>query len=383
MTLPLSRIVRSLSLSCLLVGSLLTACKSDNAKGSENEQQERQEPGGFHDLTYRAMELADSLLTSLTLEERVGQCFMPSLPSSGDPETMRRFETFIKDYHIGGVLLLKGDVESAKRIAKIGEAGKIPLFIAIDAEWGLGMRLEGASLYPKNGRLPKETEETELYDYGREIAEECRRAGINMVLGPVIDISSAFGGVIGVRAFGDDPSRVAHFGVAYAKGLESGKVISVAKHFPGHGFTINDSHVAVAKLPRSISLLDSMELKPFREYINSGLSAIMAGHIQAPALDPSKTPASASIDILSYLLRDEMGFKGLIVTDAFDMGGARNLQAAEALKAGADIILCPEDLGWEFKSVIEAIKKGELRLETLNDRCRRILFTKFLFSIIQ
>ena len=203
-----------------------------------------------------------------------------------------------------------------------------------------------------------------------------------MVLGPVVDITSVTRGVIGKRSFGDNPSRVSDFGVAYAKGLESGGVISVAKHFPGHGSTIIDSHKGVAKVKRGISAMDSIDLKPFKDYINLGLTGIMAGHIQSLALDPDGKAATVSMDMLTSLLREEMGFKGLVLTDAFDMGGAKGYSAIEALQAGADLILSPSNIKNEYNNLLEAVNNGKLDMKIVNDRCKRILFYKYLFHIL-
>lgn len=334
-----------------------------------------------NDLTSKALEYADSLLTIMTLEERVGQCLMPSIYSSSDSSTIRLLKKYIEDYHVGGIVLMQGNLASAKKIAKIGEEAKIPLFISIDAEWGLGMRLVDAPVYPKNGNLGKEAEESELYDYGREIAQECNLIGINMVLGPVVDLSNSKRGVLGNRSYGENPRLVSDLGVAYSKGLESGGVISVAKHFPGHGSTQMDSHKGTVKITRDITALDSMDLKPFKEYINSGLTGIMAGHIKAKALDPDGNPASVSIDMLTSLLREEMGFKGLILTDAFDMGGAKGFSGAAALKAGADLILCPSNIAKEYQELLTVVNNGSLDIKIINERCRRILFVKYLFNI--
>lgn len=339
----------------------------------------RQEP---NDITDEAYEFVDSLLTSMTLEQRVGQCLMPSFYSTADSYTIAVYKKYIEDYHIGGIVLMQGTLAAAKTLSEIGGESGIPLFIAIDAEWGLGMRLLDAPVYPKNGNIDKKSEETELYDYGRKIAEECKEAGINMVLGPVVDITASKGGVIGKRSFGDDPDMVSEFGVAYAKGIESGGIVSVAKHFPGHGSTTLDSHKGVARINRSISTLDSLDLKPFRNYINSGLTGIMAGHIQSKALDPDGTAASVSIDMLTSLLREEMAFKGLILTDAFNMGGAKGFSAVGALKAGADIVLCPTDIKAEYQNIINEVKSGNLDVNIITDRCRRILFIKYIFGIL-
>ncbi|MCH5231565.1 MAG: hypothetical protein J1F43_07195 [Muribaculaceae bacterium] len=356
---------------------LLLACSSKEKPETASEILEPLPPK--YDITEQASAYADSVLSTLTLEERAGQCLMPSLYSSSDPSTMALLKRYIEDYHVGGIVLMQGDTKSAKRLADICEASKVPLFVAIDAEWGLGMRLEDGSIYPRNAMLSKEADESGMFDYGREIADESRSLGINMILGPVVDLSVSRKGVIGNRSFGSDPLLVSNYGVAYAKGLESGGVISVAKHFPGHGSTVVDSHKGVASIKRNISALDSLDLRPFRDYVNSGLTGIMAGHIKSLALDPDGNPASVSIDMLTSLLRDEMGFKGLILTDAFDMGGARGFSAADALTAGADLILCPSNIEREYDDLLKNLHDGKLDIRTLNERCRRILFVKYLF----
>lgn len=363
----------------LLLCFCIFSCGKKNAKVNDN----LSIPVTERDITSLAESYADSLLTNLTLEERIGQCLMPSLNASIDSSTLELYKKYIEDYHVGGIVLFQGDLSSAKKLASLGEESKVPLFIAIDAEWGLGMRLSDAPVYPKNGNIKDGKEDWELFDYGREIAAQSKEIGINMILGPVIDVVSENGGVIGKRSFGNNPSRVSEYGVAYAKGIESGGVISVAKHFPGHGSTLIDSHNKVAVINRDISLLDSTDLKPFRDYINSGLTGIMAGHIQAPALDPDGTAASVSMDMLSSLLREEMGFKGLILTDAFNMGGAKDFSAADAISAGADIILCPSNVETEYNNLMKSVKSGVIDISLINSRCRRILFIKYLFLIKQ
>lgn len=347
----------------------------------------RQESESFlsyeqQDITRKALEYVDSLITSMTLEERVGQCLMPSVQALADPASLKLLNRYIDNYHVGGVVLMSGDLAGARALSAIGSEAGLPLFMAIDAEWGLGMRLVDAPVFPKNGKMSLNTEEGEMYDYGREISMECKEIGINMVLGPVVDIVSGNGGVIGNRSYGADPRLVAELGVAYAKGLESGGVISVAKHFPGHGSASNDSHQGVAKVYRDISMLDSVDLKPFREYINSGLSAVMAGHIRVRALDPDNNAASVSMDMLTSLLREEMGFNGLVLTDAFDMGGAKGFSAWEAVRAGADIVLCPRNIDKEYQNLLEAVIANKIDVSVLNDRCRRILFYKYIFGIL-
>lgn len=333
-----------------------------------------------YDFTSLALRNADSILYSMTLEERIGQCFMPALKSSSDDQNISKLSRLIKDFHIGGVMLLKGDTASAKNIIKKSAISKIPLFISIDAEQGLGMRLKDAEIYPLNGRIRNDIEEVTIYDYGREISRQSQLIGINMILGPVIDVSTNMKGFIGSRSYGSDPQKVASLGVAYAKGIESGNVISVAKHFPGHGSINTDTHQKKAKTKRGMTLLDSLDLLPFKKYIESGLTGVMVGHIAVEAINDDGMPASLSREILSTLLRDEMKFKGLIVTDAFDMGGIEGHRAWEALEAGADIILNPKNLDEEIQILTDRILKGQMDIRIINDRCWRILFYKSLFD---
>lgn len=335
------------------------------------------------DITSRIDHLADSVVAAMTLEQRVGQCFMPTVYASDDKETMLRLKRYMSDYHVGGIVLLKGNLRSAAEMIRVAAMAEIPLFVAIDAEWGLGMRLTDAPGFPRNGRLGDEADESLLFDYGAEVARECRRVGINMVLGPVVDVVENPNGVIGSRSFGSDPKRVADLGVAYARGLESGRVISVAKHFPGHGSPAVDSHKSLPVISRSLHLLDSIDLYPFRSYIDAGLSGVMAGHLAVPAIDPQSLPAAVSSVVIGDLLRDDMGFSGLVLTDALNMGGVAGYHAADALKAGADIVVAPADTGEEINRVLDMVENGELPIKTIDDRCRRIIFHKYLVGAFE
>lgn len=333
------------------------------------------------DITERVKAMADSVLEGMTLEQRVGQCFMPSIHASDDSVTMRRLRQYVSDMHVGGVVLLKGDVNSAARMSAVGAAADVPLFMSIDAEWGLGMRLKDAPDFPRNGKINMDADEDLLYDYGREVARECRRIGINMVLGPVIDVVENPRGVIGSRSFGNDPERVGDLGVAYARGLESGRVVSVAKHFPGHGSPKEDSHRELPVIHRSLHQLDSVDLYPFKSYVDAGLTGVMVGHLAVPAIDPQSRPAAVSEVVIDDLLRGELGFKGLVLTDALNMKGVDTYDASSAILAGADIVVSPANTAKEITSVIDKIRKGEMPIEVINDRCRRILFHKILSGL--
>lgn len=340
------------------------------------------EDNSSYDLTGWALSRADSLLETMNLEEKVGQLFMPSLFARGDAEMLERMRRYTDDLKVGGVVLLKGDIQGAAALSEVGIGARVPLFMAIDAEWGLGMRLTDAPGFPRNGRISPDADESLLFDYGREVARECRRVGIGMVLGPVLDVAENPGGVIGSRSFGDDPERVASLGVAYARGLESGGVISVAKHFPGHGSPQADSHRELPVIGRSLMQLDSIDLQPFRRYIDAGLTGVMAGHLAVPAIDPERRPAAVSPVVLGTLLRDELGFRGLVLTDALNMVGAEGYSAADAIEAGADIVIGPADTEGEIQGVMESVKEGRISPEAIDEHCRRILFYKSLASIM-
>lgn len=336
---------------------------------------------GNTDLTSYAMHLADSALSCMTLEQKVGQCFMPSILTSVDTGNIEKLRRYVSDCHVGGIVLLKGTLKSAASMADMVKRAEVPLFVAIDAEWGLGMRLEDAPRFPRNGALGPGANELLLYDYGNEVARECRRVGINMVLGPVVDVTDNPGGVIGSRSFGGDPHLVADMGVAYAKGVENGGVMSVAKHFPGHGSPQGDSHVSLPVIKRSLHQLDSIDLYPFRSYIDAGLSGVMVGHLAVPAIDPHVMPAAVSPVVIQDLLRGELGFKGLVLTDALNMGGIEGYGASEAIMAGADIVVGPADTRGEIEKVVRMVRSGRIGIDVIDDRVRRILFRKFLIGL--
>lgn len=343
---------------------------------------------GRYDMTPDGIAWADSVLDGMTLRQKVGQVLMPALYASGSPGDLALLKQWTDSLHIGGVVLLRGTVKGARQTVSYMDSlsyaanGVIP-FTAIDAEWGLGMRLTDAPVYPRNGSLPDGVSEQSMYDYGAEVAIQCRATGINMVLGPVLDVSPspADRGVMGRRTLGSDARRVAELGTAYAMGLESAGILSVAKHFPGHGSPHSDSHRTLPMIERSLHMLDSIDLYPFRSYVASGLSCVMVGHLAVPAIDSRHIPAAVSRRVITDLLRTEMGFNGLVLTDALNMAGADGYTSADALTAGADIILAPRNLESETAALLTAISDGRLPVSVIDDRCRRILFYKYLLAV--
>ncbi|MDE6297368.1 MAG: hypothetical protein K2L89_05925 [Muribaculaceae bacterium] len=333
-----------------------------------------------NDLSKRAESVADSILATMTLEEKASQLMMPALFSSDDNFTLKA----VGDYgHKGicGVVLLKGDSRSAKMISdSLRNSSKVLPFVSIDAEWGLGMRLKDEPSYPFNSEIGEDATEVEMFRYGSTVGRQCHDIGINMVLGPVVDVADK-GSFMGKRSYGADPKKVSNLAVSYSKGLESTGVMSVAKHFPGHGSARGDSHKGKPVIERSLHQMDSIDLYPFKKYISAGLSAVMVGHLAVPAIDPDMEPAAISHTVISDLLIRELGFKGLVLTDALTMGGAEGAGAVKAIQAGADIILAPVDTDKEIRSVVEAVEKGEISEERINRSVGKIIFYKTLMNL--
>lgn len=338
----------------------------------------------LHDISIDARLWADSVISTMTVEEMAGQLIMPSIYSDDSPRNMRLAREYAFDCHIGGVVLLKGTVPAVGVISDtLRSMLKVPPFIAIDAEWGLAMRLDSTPEFPRNGRISPTADETAMFDYGLELARECREVGVNMVLGPVLDVLSESdrNSGIGSRSFGSDPKRVASMGVAYAKGVESGGVISVAKHFPGHGSANADSHRRLPIVAKTREQLEADDLLPFREYICNGMSAIMTGHLYVPALDDKEIPVTVSEKILRDFVRDSLDFQGLILTDAINMAGADGHSAVDAIMAGADIVIAPSNTMEELDRITEAVRCGRMPMATLRDRTARVLFHKYIAAL--
>ena len=333
----------------------------------------------------RADHWADSVYASLTERQRIAQLVFPKVvPTQGDASkaTIRRL---IQREGCGGLLFTEGSAaEHVSMNAYAQTVANVPVLITFDGEWGLSMRIPDSPRFPQNMALGAISDYRLIYDYGREMARECRLAGVHVNFAPDADVNSnPANPVIGFRSFGEDPQRVAKAAVAYSLGLEDGGVQSVAKHFPGHGDTDVDSHKALPSVDHSRGRLDSMDLVPFKEYIDAGCSGIMVGHIAVPALDSSGTPASLSSLITNKLLRKELGFNGLIYTDALGMKGASENSAnasIAALKAGADVLLCPSNPAADITAILNAVKSGQISPAVIEERCKRLLRYKYLLE---
>lgn len=377
--------MRSLQVAAVFTLALCACTGSRNATGETDSTVAVDSSASFPtaDLTDEIDRKVDSVMSVMTLHEKAAQLVMPTMFSHSDTLSLIRLREYTEDLKVGGIVLLRGDLASVAKMASVANNARIPLFIAVDAEWGLGMRLEDAPVFPRNGKLTDNADEQLLYDYGREIARECRRTGINMILGPVVDVASNPNGMIGSRSFGGDPRRVADLGVAYASGLESGGVISVAKHFPGHGSPAGDSHRLLPKVDRDFESLDSIDLYPFRRYADAGLKGIMVGHLAVPSVDSLYRPAAVSPQVIDGLLRNGLGFRGLVLTDALNMKGAAGYCAADAIAAGADIAVGPADTRGEIDIIVRRVEDGSLDAATVDDRVKRVIFHKFLLNLYE
>lgn len=328
----------------------------------------------------------DSVYNTLNLRDCVAQMVFPNVAPNQGAESKAAVRRFVENNHVGGLLFSKGSLTQYAELIRYAQSiSKVPLMITFDGEWGLAMRIEGTTQFPKNMTLGAISDPKVLYDYGREMARQCKLLGVNVNYAPVLDVNSnPSNPVIGTRSFGEDPHRVAMLGTAYAKGLEEGGVLSVAKHFPGHGDTSTDSHKAKTTVTHTMAQLDSVDLVPFKQYIKAGCSGVMTGHIHLPYADNSQFPASLSHNITTGLLREKLGFKGLVFTDALAMKGAKvegKNNAVLALKAGADVLETSSSPIADIDAIVAAVKKGEISESRIEESCKRILAYKYRLGL--
>jgi len=343
----------------------------------------------FQTLSPSNSQWADSVLNSLSLDEKIAQLLMIRTYSNKDRNFYDSISRLIIDYNIGGLCFFQGNpVEQAKLTNYWQRMAKTPLFIAIDAEWGLGMRLDNAWSFPKQMTLGAMQDDDLVYLMGKQIGEHCKRIGININFAPVVDINSnPKNPVINFRSFGENPENVSAKGVAYINGQQSTGVIATAKHFPGHGDTDSDSHYTLPLLNHDKAQIDSIDTYPFREAIKAGVGGIMVAHLFIPALDKRENIAtSLSEKSVDSLLKGELGFKGLAITDALDMNGVTNYHKPGdvellAFLAGNDILLLPLDIPGAIGKIKNAINDGLISENELDNRCRKILTYKSMVGL--
>jgi beta-glucosidase-like glycosyl hydrolase/CubicO group peptidase (beta-lactamase class C family) len=328
----------------------------------------------------------DSIFATLSEDEQIGQLFMPIIYPDTKEDNLQQAIRYVRDFGIGGVLYQKGRAVSQAEITnRMQAAARVPLLVALDGEWGLAMRLEGAVRFPKNMLLGAGNNEALVEDYGREVGRQCREMGIHVNFAPDVDVNSnADNPVIGLRSFGEDVRQVTRLGIAWARGLEAMGILSVAKHFPGHGDTSEDSHKTLPLVAHDRKRLDSIELRPFAHYIAAGFGGVMTGHLRVPALEPDAVASSFSHTVVTGLLQQEMGFGGLCFTDALEMKGAaaKSLNASvQALLAGNDILLGPTSTAADFDAVRSALRRGIITRELIAAKCRKVLRYKYALGL--
>jgi len=334
-------------------------------------------------------------LESMTLEEKIGQLFMVAAYSNRDDAHKQELSKLIKEHHIGGLIFFQGTPEAQVKLTNHYQLiSKTPLLIAIDGEWGLSMRLSDTPKYPRQLMLGAIQDNQLIYDMGKDMARQCKRMGIHINLAPVVDVNNNPNNpVINDRSFGENKENVATKSIAYMQGMELNGILACAKHFPGHGDTDKDSHHTLPVINHSKERLNEIELYPFREMIQNGVSGIMTAHLAIPALDNSRIkepftegtptiPASLSKKIITYLLKNDLNYEGLIFTDALNMKGVSDFfgpgeVALKALLAGNDILLFPEDVKAAVAKIKEAIQQGDITEDDIEYSVRKILKAKF------
>jgi beta-glucosidase-like glycosyl hydrolase/CubicO group peptidase (beta-lactamase class C family) len=327
----------------------------------------------------------DERLSGMSLKEKIGQLFIHTVAPLNTPVNKKNIHDAIKEYKVGGLLFSGGQLSNQILLTNYAqELAEVPLFITFDGEWGLAMRLKGTPSFPKNRVLGCIQDNELLYEYGKEVARQCKELGVQINFAPVADVDiNPRNPVINTRSFGGDPKNVAQKVIAYSRGLEDEGVLSVSKHFPGHGDTEVDSHKALPVLNFNRARLDSIELYPFREAIKAGLGGVMVGHLEVPEL--GERPASISPQIINNLLCQELGFQGLVFTDALEMKGISPNQTgnicAQALMAGNDLLLAPRNLKRELDGVLAAVKSGKLSEELITEKCRKVLTYKYALGL--
>ncbi|WP_317046523.1 glycoside hydrolase family 3 N-terminal domain-containing protein [Nonlabens agnitus] len=327
----------------------------------------------------------DSVYNSLSQKEKIGQLFMVDLFSNKDKAHVDRVRNLVKNHRIGGIIFSKGGpLQQAHLTNELQAASKTPMMIAMDAEWGLAMRLDSVYAFPWNMTLGATRTSTSSYAVGKRIGEHCKRLGVHMNFAPDVDINTnPDNPIIGNRSFGEDMENVTQKSFAFMKGMQSTGTLACAKHFPGHGDTDQDSHKTLPTVGFTAARIDSVELYPYRRLIDHGLASVMVAHLNIPSLEPrAGYPTSISKKVVTDLLKKRLNFQGLIFTDALNMKGASNFSKPgdidlAAFKAGNDVLLISEDIPTAINKIAEAIAKGEITQERLEHSVRKILMAKY------
>ncbi len=348
--------------------------------------------------TGRRGEWADSVLATLSLRDKAAQLVWPWVLgdyTAADDPTYRRVERLVREQHVGGVIISVGSpTEIASKLNALQQASPLPLLVGADLETGAAFRarggyflpnaidLGGATYFPYAMGIGATRDTTFAYQMGRATAREGRALGIHMAFAPVLDVNNnPRNPVISLRSFGENPQLVARLGAAFVRGIQENGMLATGKHFPGHGDTEQNSHLELARVTASAARLDSVELVPFRAAVQAGVRGIMTFHGQLPGLDTSSLPATLNPRIMTDLLRGQLGFRGLVITDALDMNGVLGkMTMAEvtqrAVLAGADLLLMPTDITGAIDAVVDGVRRGLFTEARITESARKLLVAK-------
>lgn len=341
----------------------------------------------------------DSIMSSLTIDQKIGQLFMIAAYSNKDKKHTDYIESVIRKHEIGGLIFMQGTPEKQVKLNnKYQWLSDIPLLIAFDGEWGLDMRLKKTYRFPWNMTLGAIRDDMLIEEFGNRVGEQCKRMGIHVNFAPVVDINTnPKNPIIGNRSFGENKYNVANKSVAFTNGIQSQSVMACAKHFPGHGDTESDSHKTLPTIKFSAERIDSVELYPYKQLFKHNIGSVMAAHLSVPSLvENSKLPSSLSSTVLTDLLKNKMQFKGLIFTDALNMKGVSeyvtdDLEVSKsssikdnrgkidvmAFLAGNDVLLFSENVEAAVKQIKKALKDKTLTEDRIDESVRKILNAKY------
>ena len=329
----------------------------------------------------------DELLESLSVRDRVAQLIMPWIPGTDaalDEPGFQQAERWVDSFHVGGIIISVGSpLDEAAKLNVLQRRAPLPLLVASDLESGTSIRLHGGTRFPPNMGIAAGGREQDAWRIGRITALEGRAVGIHMAFAPDADVNSnPANPIINTRSFGQDPDTVAAFVTSAVRGIRDNGMLATVKHFPGHGDTETDSHLALPVVGATWERLDTLELVPFRAAIKANVDAVMSAHIALPGIDSGRVrPATVNPDVLTGVLRDSLDFHGLTVTDALNMQGVVSKYGAGeaavlAFEAGADLLLMPADVGQALDALTEAVQSGRISEARLNQSVRKLLVVK-------
>ena len=339
----------------------------------------------------KANDWVDKTYNSLSQDEKLGQLFIVALYTNKGEEFINQIRNIVKNEKIGGLILMQDD--AAREINLVNEfqsQSKVPLMIGMDAEWGVFQRIAKAHKYPWAITLGAIQDKNLITEMSAKIAEDCKRMGINWDFAPVVDVNTNPNNpIIGNRSFGSDVNNVVNSALAYSNGLQDNRILAAIKHFPGHGDTDKDSHLDLPVVSHNLERLEKIEIAPFKALMNKGICGVMVAHLYVPSLENEKgIPASVSKKIVTGLLKEKLGYKGLIITDALNMGAVANkFKAGEldamAFKAGNDLMLFSQDVATGKKLIQKAIDNGEIQQNRVEESVKKILLTKYYLGLNQ